>query len=230
MGDKPHFFEHRKRLREKFLRTQGAGMGDYELLELLLTYAIPRRDVKPIAKGLIKRFGSIGAVLDAPRSELEKCPGMGDVSSSLILLIKELFVQYTEEEMVEKDALSTPDAVITFARTKMAGLHNETFLAIYVDIKNRVISYDTLSSGTVSRVSVFPRQIVEAVLSNHASGVILVHNHPSGVVRPSEEDIALTRSVVEATRVLDIRVIDHIIVGKNGHFSFVGNNLLPQRF
>lgn len=227
MSDIPHYINHRKRLRDRFQRTGAEGMHDYELLELLLTFSIPRRDVKPVAKKLINTFGSLPGVLDADQSELEKLSGVGSMSASLIRLVKELYTTYLSERMKETDILSSPEAVIDFSRVKLAGLPNEAFMVIYINVKNEVIDYALLQEGTLDNVAVYPRRIVETALSHHASGIILVHNHPSGNPLPSKEDKLLTREIADAVFALDIRVLDHLIVGKEGYFSFMENNLLP---
>jgi DNA repair protein RadC len=227
MSDKPHYIDHRKRLRERFQKTGGEGLQDYELIELLLTYAIPRKDVKPIAKELIKRFGGISGVLDAGQKELEKVEGLGSISAILIRLVKELCSTYLAERIKHhKDVLSSPRLVVDFSRLKLAGLSNEVFMVIYLNVKNEVINYEILHEGTVDHVVIYPRRVIEAAISHHATGLILVHNHPSGNPEPSEEDKQLTRTIVEAARTLDIRVLDHIVVGKDGYFSFMENNLL----
>lgn len=226
MADKPHYLQHRKRLRERFQKAGAEGLHDYELLELLLTYAIPRKDVKPIAKELIKRFGSLSGVLDADQKELEAMSGLGPISATLIRLVKELCGAYLGERMKRKDILSSPQAVVDFARVKLSGLPHEAFMVIYLNTKNEVIEYEVVHEGTVDRAVIYPRRIIEAALSHHASGLILVHNHPSGHPDPSEEDKRLTRTIAEATRPLDIRVVDHIVVGKDGYVSFVEDHLL----
>ena len=227
MSDTPHYINHRKRLRERFEKTGAEGMHDYELLELLLTFSIPRRDVKPVAKKLISSFGSLPGVLDADQKELEKLSGVGSMSASLIHLIKELYTTYLAENMKKQDALSSPQAVINFSRVKLSGLSNEAFMVIYLNVKNEVIDYALLQEGTLDNVAVYPRRIIETALSHHASGVILVHNHPSGNPMPSKEDKLLTKDIVDAALALDIRVLDHLIVGKQGYFSFMENGLLP---
>lgn len=227
MTETPHYINHRKRLRERFQKAGADGMHDYELLELLLTYSIPRRDVKPVAKKLINTFGSLPGVLDADRSELEKLSGVGSMSASLIRLVKELYTTYLSERMKDADILSSPEAVIDFSRVKLAGLANEAFMVIYINVKNEVIDYALLQEGTLDNVAVYPRRIVETALSHHASGIILVHNHPSGNPLPSKEDKLLTKEIADAVFALDMRVLDHLIVGKEGYFSFMENNLIP---
>jgi len=229
MPDKPHYINHRKRLRERFHKTGADGMHDYELLELLLTFSIPRRDVKPIAKKLIEEFGGLPGVLDADQEHLEKLVGLGAMSASLIRLVKELYASYLSETMKERDVLSSPDAVINFSRVKLSGLSYEVFMVVYINVKNEVIDYALLQEGTLDNVAVYPRRIIEAALSKHASGVILVHNHPSGNPLPSKEDKLLTKEIADTAFALDLRVLDHLIVGKQGYFSFMENKMLPLK-
>jgi DNA repair protein RadC len=228
MTDKPDYVGHRKRLRERFEKTGAEGFSDYELLELLLTYAILQKDVKPIAKDLIKRFGSLSGVLDASGKEIEEVPGLGPISATLIRLVKELCGAYLAERMKGRDLLSSPQAVVDFARVKLAGLPHEAFMVIYLNSKNEVIDHETIHEGTVDRAVVYPRRIVERSLAHHAASLILVHNHPSGHPDPSEEDERLTRAVSEAARTVDVRVIDHIVVGKGYYYSFRENHILSD--
>jgi DNA repair protein RadC len=220
MAEKPHYLAHRSRLRKRFRKTDGNGLHEYELLELLLTYAIPRIDVKPIAKRLLERFGGLSGVLDASQQDIQGINGVGPVSATLIPLVKALCISYSVQKMRNKDILSSPESVLDFSRLKLTGLSNEALMAIYVNVKNQVIDYEMLNEGTVDNVVIYPRRIIEGALRYHASGLIIVHNHPSGNPEPSEEDRVLTRSLSEITKTLDIRLLDHIIVGRDGHFSF----------
>jgi DNA repair protein RadC len=226
MEFKPDYVDHRKRLRERFLKAGAEAFHEYESLELLLTYAVPRLDVKPVAKALMKRFGSLNGVLDATQEELEAIRGLGPQSAILIRLVKELFAAYLGERMAGKDVLSSPGAAVDFARVKLAGLPHEAFMVIYLNVKNRVIDYEVLQEGTVDKAIIYPREIIKAALTHKAAGMILSHNHPSGDPEPSREDKHLTRSVIEAARTVDLKVIDHIIVGKNGYFSFQESRML----
>ena len=223
---KPHYIGHRVRLRERFEKSGSEGFHDYELLELLLTYSIPRKDVKPIAKALIKQFKSLQGILDADLSELKEIPGLGPASAILIKLVKELFNAYLAERMKKKDLLSSPQAAVDFARVKLGGSPHELFMVIYLNTKNEVIDYEVIHEGTVDKAVIYPRRIVERALAHHASGLLLIHNHPSGHTQPSEEDRKITRTIREATRTMDIRVLDHIIVSKDDYFSFLENDLL----
>ncbi|MDD5556202.1 MAG: DNA repair protein RadC [bacterium] len=222
----PHYLRHRQRLRERFERSGGGGLHDYELLELLLTHAIPRRDVKPLAKELIGRLGSLGGVLDARRQELEAVRGVGPAAAGLVRLVKELFETYAAERVRERRGLSSPGAVAEFARIALAGLPYEHFMVIYLNVKNRVIGHEVVHEGTVDRAVIYPRRIIEAALARRAAGIILVHNHPSGCPEPSAEDRGITRSIAGVGRAMDIRVLDHLVVGKEGYFSFAEHDLL----
>jgi DNA repair protein RadC len=226
MAEKPHYLAHRSRLRKRFRKTDGNGLHEYELIELLLTYAIPRIDVKPIAKRLHERFGGLSGVLDASQQEIEGIKGIGPVSATLIRLVKALCLSDSAKRMKNKDILSSPDSVLDFSRMKLTGLPNEALMAIYVNVKNQVIAYEMLNEGSVDNVVIYPRRIIEGALRYHASGLIIVHNHPSGNPEPSEEDMVLTRSLSEISKTLDIRLLDHIIVGRDGHFSFRERNAL----
>lgn len=167
-------------------------------------------------------------MLDASQKDLEKVLGVGPVSTTLIRLVKELCGAYLAERMMGRDLLSSPQAVVDFARMKLAGLPHEAFMVIYLNTKNEVIQYEIVHEGTVDRAVVYPRRIIEGALSHHASGLVLIHNHPSGHHKPSEEDKHLTRNIAEAGRIVDLRILDHIVVAKDGYFSFLENHLLSR--
>jgi DNA repair protein RadC len=226
MDKKEYTAGHRERLKQKFLQTAGEGLHDYELLELLLTYALPRRDVKPLAKELIHRFNGLSGVLEASQDELDKVKNLSKGSGILIKLNKAIIEFYMTTEMSSRDVLSSPRTVLNFAKAKMAGLPNEAFLCIYLNTKNEVLRYKTINQGTVDKAAVYPRRIIEEALNLHAAGLILVHNHPSGHCQPSPEDRQLTDSIVSVAKTLDIRVLDHLIVGRLGYYSFAENKLL----
>jgi DNA repair protein RadC len=225
---KPDYLGHRQRLRERFQKGGAEGFHDYELLELLLTYAIPRIDVKPIAKRLMERFGSLSGVLDATPQEIEEAAKVKPISSTLICLVKETCGAYLAEKMRDREVLSSPRAVLDFAKMRLAGLPHESFMVIFLNAKNKVLDQKIIHEGTVNRAVIYPRRIIEEALAHHAAGLILVHNHPSGQSDPSAEDRQLTRALVEATRTLDLRVLDHLIVGKDSYFSFAEGGLLPD--
>jgi DNA repair protein RadC len=216
---------HRQRLREKFHAAGAERMHDYEALELLLTFAILRRDVKPLAKALIAQFGSLRGVLDASFDELKEFERLGPGPATLIKLVKDLCAIYLLDRAKEKENITSPQRVVHFAQMKLAGLPHEAFMVIFLNIQNEVLRYEILNEGTIDQVAVYPRRIVEKALACHAAAVILAHNHPSGHTDPSEEDKRLTRAIRDAGRLIDLRVIDHIIVGENGYFSFTERGL-----
>ncbi len=226
MADKPDYIEHRKRIRERFLKSSGKGLSDYELIELLLTYAIPRKDVKPIAKQLSRKFGGLKGILNSTTEELEKIDGIGPASATLILLIKEIIIGYFEDIMVKGDALSSPDIVANFAKAKLSGLKDEVFLCIFVNTKNEVIDYKVIQEGTIDQVVLHPRKVLEGALSMKASGIILIHNHPSGHPEPSDQDKVLTDELKKATELINLRILDHLIIGNNKYYSFRENSLI----
>lgn len=202
-------------------------MFDYELLELLLTFAVPRRDVKPLARQLLERFRGLGGVLHAGLEELEAVEGMGPVSATIVRLVHELCVACLEEKMMGSDFLSSPQAVRKYARVILGGMSNEAFMVICLNVRNQVMHTEILQEGTVDRAMVFPRRIIETALFRHAAGIILVHNHPSGQPEPSDEDRRLTATVVAAARTVGLRVLDHLVVGRDSYFSFAEADLMP---
>ena len=228
MEEKPHYLGHRERLRERLLKTGAEGLHDYEILELLLTYAFPRKDVKPLAKKLLMHFGGFANVLDASAEELQKVPGLTPRSALLLPLVKEASGAYLAEKMKQKDLLTSPQAVVEFARVRLAGRVNEVFMVIYLNTRNEAIGYEIIHEGTLNSSVVYPRRIIEGSINYNASGLLLIHNHPSGHTDPSPEDKHITQVIMKAARTMDIHVLDHIIVGKGGYFSFAENHLLEE--
>ena len=222
----PHYYGHRTRLREKFSSYGSESLHDYELLELLLTYAIPRKDVKEEAKSLISRFKSVSGVLGASVNELCKVEGISSNSAVLINLCRELAAKSLEEKIFNKDVLASPQSVYDFSKAKLSHLENEVFMVIYLNTKNHVQGHEIIDEGTVDTAIVYPRKIVKSVIEKKASSVILIHNHPSGVCEPSNDDIRLTSAVKDSLKTVDVKVLDHIISGKSGYFSFREKNLI----
>jgi DNA repair protein RadC len=218
---------HRKRLKQKFLTAGIDAFMDHEVLELLLIYAIPQQDVKPLAKSLLRGFGSLKGVMDAEISDLQKTPGIGEHTVVLVKLIKELSALYLKQKAKEKTQIACTSELLDFCRTAMGGKKDEEFCVIYLDAQNQIIDFETVQKGVANQAVVYPRQVLERALRQKASALILAHNHPSGHVRPSDADIRLTKTIQETARALDILVHDHIILGENRFFSFREEGLMP---
>ena len=224
--DKPSYVKHRERLRQKFIGSGIESLADYEKLELLLTYAIPRKDVKPIGKALIKKYKTLSNVLDAEIDDLIKVDGIGDSSVVLIKLLREISTLYLEEKTKGKDLLKSPEIVVDFCRMKLGASPNELFMAILLNTKNEFIDYKIVSEGSINNVAIYPRKLIKLALDNHAAALILVHNHPSGNTDPSDVDKEITKSLVKISKDLEIKVLDHIIVSKHSYFSFLENGMI----
>jgi DNA repair protein RadC len=218
---------HRERLQKKYKTAGMEALHDYEALELLLTYVIRRQDVKPRAKALLDKFGSLKGILDAESEDLDSVAGIGDRSALLFRLIKEIASLYLKQRAIEKKQVSCTTELLDFCRTKMGGKKDEEFSVIYLDAQNQIIEFETIQKGIVNQAVVYPRQVLESALKKKASAIILAHNHPSGHIRPSDADIRLTKMIQETAKVLDILVHDHIIIGENRFFSFREEGLMP---
>ena len=202
---------HRQRLRERFARNGLDGLQEYEAVELLLSYAIMRRDVKPLAKALLRQYGSVEKLLDAPAAELMGRHGMGQSSAVLIRLIRELCARYLEQRARAVNVLEDPGSIEDFARMKLGGSSRETLMTIYLNARSHIIGYD-LTPGTVDHASIYLRELAKKALLCNAVAVVLAHNHPSGICLPSPEDLRLTASVRAALATFGIRLVDHLIV------------------
>jgi len=217
--DKPHHLDHRKRLRERFLRDDGAAMPDYELLELLLCLAIPRRDVKPLAKTLLQRFKSFAGVLSAEPAELEKVDGVGEAAVAALKLARAAALRLTEATAKQRDVIGSHQALLDHCRAQLAHGATEEFRVLFLDSKNGLIADERLGRGTVNHAPVYPREVVKRALELGAVALILVHNHPSGDPTPSDDDVAMTREVRAAAEALGLTLHDHLIIGRHGHAS-----------
>ena len=217
---------HRARLRERFRKGGGEPLEDYELLELLLFRSIPRQDTKPIAKGLIRAFGSFAEVLGAPADRLQCVPGVGPNVAQDLKLIEAAGRRLARGAIGKREVLSSWTAVLEYCRTAMAFATVEQFRILFLDRRNALIADEVQQSGTVDHTPVYPREVVKRALELSATAVILVHNHPSGDPAPSRADIEMTRQIVEVAKPFGISVHDHIIVGREGHASFKGLRLI----
>ena len=226
--ERPHYHGHRKRLRERFLKSGLVGFADHEVIELLLTLAVPRSDVKQPAKALLKRFGSLRGVLDAPLPELRSVDGIGEVAAVALHVVRESAALYLQEASEGTEVLRDPERLSEFWRMRIGALKHEVFAVAYLDSGYRLLrnGVETLQEGTVDRAAVYPRRVVEAALRRQAAGLVLAHNHPNGHVQPSEHDKVLTRAIVLAAETINLRVVDHLIVSPEETFSFRKAKLL----
>jgi DNA repair protein RadC len=222
----PHYYGHRDRLRARFTEVGGDAMPDYELLELVLFRSIPRRDVKPIAKELIKRFGTFAEVLAAPPGRLTEVEGIGDNIVTDLKILEAAARRLAKGEVTKRPILSSWGTVIDYCRTAMAFMDKEQFRILFLDKRNALIVDEVQQSGTVDHTPVYPREVVKRALELSASALILVHNHPSGDPTPSSADIKMTREIIDVATPLGITIHDHIIVGREGHASLKGLKLI----
>jgi DNA repair protein RadC len=225
-GAKPHHLGHRERLRQRILKNGGTDLGDYELLEYLLCTAQPRGDMKPLAKALIARFGSLGAVMAATPAELMATPDCKVATAAVIKVMQETARRIVRESAVNRPVLSSWQQVVDYCRASIGHERIEQFLLLFLDRKNRLIADERQQRGTVDHTPVYPREVVKRALDLQASAIVLVHNHPSGDPTPSRADIEMTRAIVEAAEKLGIAVHDHLIVTAAGHLSFKAKGLL----
>ncbi|MDX8410389.1 MAG: DNA repair protein RadC [Mariprofundaceae bacterium] len=211
---------HRERLKARFAQHGLTGFHDYEVLELLLTYAIPRLDVKPIAKRLLKECGTLAAVFDAPVSELVKVAGIGEKTAVFLALIRQVEIRYLASDLPGKRVFDRPDRVKDHLRVLVQGRGMECFGAVFVDQQHRHVATEIMFEGTVDRTAVYPRNLIKRALELDAKGMILFHNHPGGTPHPSKDDIRLTRIVEQAGQTLDIKVLDHFLLAGKDVISF----------
>jgi len=226
-GDEtPHYHGHRDRLRARFIEVGGEALPDYELLELLLFRSIPRRDVKPMAKELIKRFSTFAEVLAAPPARLMEVDGVSERVVTDLKIVEASARRLARGEVAKRPVLSSWASVIDYCRTAMAFMDREQFRLLFLDKRNALIADEVQQSGTVDHTPVYPREVVKRALELSASALILVHNHPSGDPTPSSADIKMTREIIDVAKPLGITVHDHIIVGREGHASLKGLRLI----
>jgi DNA repair protein RadC len=224
--DNPHFHGHRARLRKRFLEGGSDALADYELLELILFLAHPRRDVKPLSKALIERFGSFAGVVGADPEALARVDHVGETTVAALKSVQAAAVRLAREHAMERPVLSSWDRLLAYCRTQLAHDQTERFHVLFLDTKNTLIRDEAQSKGTIDHTPVYPREVVKRALELGAAAMILVHNHPSGDPTPSESDIAMTREVIRAAKALGIEIHDHLIIGRSGHASLRGMGLM----
>ena len=220
-GKMPSYLaDHRKRLRSRFLSGGAQALPDYELLELVLFRAIPRQDVKPLARKLLEELGDFNSVVSAPQTRLTKIKGVGEAVVCELKIIEAAAHRLARARVINRHVLSDWDALITYCHTTMSHRDTEQFRILFLDTKNTLIADEAQAQGTVNHVPVYPREVVKRALELNASALILVHNHPSGDPTPSEADITMTHQINAACHALCLTLHDHIIIGKSRELSF----------
>ena len=222
----PHYHGHRERLRGRFREAGSDAVSDYELLELVLFRALPRRDLKPMAKELIAKFGSFAEVIAAPPQRLAEIKGLGDSAITDLKIVQAAASRLARGQVKKRTVLASWSNVLDYCRTAMAFADKESFRILFLDKRNQLIADELQQTGTIDHTPVYPREVVKRALELSATAVVLVHNHPSGDPTPSRADIQMTQAIVEVAKPLGIAVHDHIIVGKEGHASFKGLKLI----
>ena len=225
-AEAPHYHGHRMRLRERFHGAGPDALSDYELLEMVLFTAKSQGDVKPLAKTLIKKFGSFAEVIHAPETRLREVKGVGDRTVTELKLIAAAASRIAKGQLHQRAMLSSWNNVIDYCRTSMAFADKEQFRVLFLDKRNQLIADEVQQVGTVDHTPVYPREVLKRALELSATAIILVHNHPSGDPTPSQADIHMTKAIIDIAGPLGISVHDHIIVGKNGHASLKGLRLI----
>lgn len=217
---KPHYHDHRDRLRDKFARRGAEAFDDYELLELILFQALPRIDTKPIAKALLAKFESLAEVVAAPVEKLTTVKGIGPSAAQHLKILQQVSIRIGKSSVINRPVLSSWNALLDYCRAAMQFEGREQFRVLFLDRKNRLLADEIMGHGTVDRAPVYPREIVRRALVHEATAIILVHNHPSGDPTPSPQDMTLTQSIIETAKAIDVVVHDHLIVGREDVASF----------
>ena len=223
---RPHYLGHRERLRKRFRDAGADALPDYELLELILFRATPRRDTKPLAKALLARFGSFTEALNAPDELLREIPVIGEAAITELKLVRAAALRLVRGEVLERPVLTSWAQVLDYCRASMGFATKEQFRILFLDKRNQIIADEVQQTGTVDHTPVYVREVVKRALELSATAIVLVHNHPSGDPTPSRADIEMTRQIVAAAKPLGVLVHDHIVVGKQGHASFKGLGLI----
>ena len=221
----PHYKDHRKRLRQRFLSGGADALPDYELLELLLTLAIPQKDVKPLAKVLLARFGGFAGVLTASPEALQDVDGI-KVAATALKVVQAAAQRLARQEVIDRPILASWEKLLDYCHITMAHRDVEQFHLLFLDRKNVLIADEAQQKGTVDHTPVYPREVIKRALELNATAIIMVHNHPSGDPTPSRPDIEMTKLVRDAARAVGITLHDHLVIGKKGHVSFKSMGLL----
>lgn len=223
---KPHYHDHRARLRQRFEDGGPGALADYELLELLLFRTIPRQDTKPLAKALLAKFGTLAGVLGAPVQRIAEVKGAGPAVAQDLKIVQAMLERASKGDLKQRTVISSWSALVNYCRLAMAHEPREQFRVLFLDAKNQLIADEVMNEGTVDHAPVYPREIARRALEHSAAAVILVHNHPSGDPKPSAADVAITREIVAAASAISVKVHDHLVIGRNGAESFKSLGLL----
>jgi len=218
---------HRKRLRERFIKSGLAGFHDYEIIELL-TLGSPRKDCKQQAKEVIKRFKTLRGALSASPEELQQIDGIGPHSAFGIKLVSEVAEEFLKQRIIDKPVYKSAKEIFDYLYHSMRDLKKELFKVIYLNTQNQIIDIADLFEGTINVSSIYPREIMRGAIKHDAASLIFVHNHPSGDPEPSRYDNEVTRDLVFAGNIMQIKVLDHIIIGENRYYSFAGEGLIEK--
>jgi len=228
--EKPHYIGHRGRLKERFLKAMKDGKSssipDYELLEIILFSCFPRKDVKPIAKDLLKEFGGLGEIFKSDLERIERSPNVNNSTLTLVKAIDEINLRCLKSKIEEKTLLQSWQALLDYCNIAMGASSKEQFRILFLNQKNYLIADEVQQIGTVDQTPVYPREVVKRALELGASALILVHNHPSGDPKPSRADIEITEQIETALTAINIKLHDHLIIAGEKHFSFAGNGLI----
>ncbi len=226
VSDRPHYHGHRKRLRERFNKSGRIAFADYELLELLLTYSIPRVDTKPIAKALLHKFGSIIGVLQQSEERLKGIHGIGSKTATFLKVVEACLTRFAEIEVEQQLTISVPEDILSFVRMNLGNRSKECMYVFYLNKAQGIIYHCEVSAGTVDRTPFYPREILKPALIHNATSFILVHNHPEGRPIPSEKDLEMTRKLEDISSNLSIKLLDHLIVTQSKAYSIKTGKLL----
>lgn len=217
---------HRQRLRKKFLGSGLEGFHEYEIIELLLTLGTPRKNCKPAAKELLNKFGSLKAVLEADPESLQTVNGVGQNNIFGLKIAQAVARRYLSDRVMGQDFIQNAESVVEYLIHNLRDKNREIFMAIYLNGKNRILKIEELFEGTLTTSAVYPREVVKKALAENAAALVFVHNHPSGSLTPSKDDISITNKLKEALGTIDISVHDHIIIAGNDYYSFADHRLL----
>ena len=221
------YLGHRKRLRERYAKNGYEALQDYEIIELLLTFVKQRVDTKPLAKQLIKKYGTIEEILKADIKDLKETEGVGDITAVFLNFIGDIAAcSFKDKAEKQKISFKNKNQLISYLRNDIGFSKNEEFKVLFLNSVNEIIETEILFTGTIDKSAVYPRKILERALYHNARSIVFVHNHPSGNVSPSEKDIELTEEMKKFFKIVDINVLDHIIITKNSHFSFLEEGII----